>query len=173
MSKFYAGIGSRETPPFYLKEITAIAHTLKGMNYVLRSGGAAGADSAFENGAYDREIFEAKHATQESMDMAAGFHPNWDACNNYVRRLHGRNMMILFGKKLDTPVDFVVCWTPGGKAIGGTGQALRAADYFGLPIINLGNGMQAWHPQLPQLYNDQMMQVLKNSSKIMNKANAR
>jgi predicted Rossmann fold nucleotide-binding protein DprA/Smf involved in DNA uptake len=42
--KFYAGIGSRETPPDILEWMTSLAANLETMNYVLRSGGAQGAD---------------------------------------------------------------------------------------------------------------------------------
>ena len=118
---YYAGIGSRETPPDILREMEGTAHTLNGMRYVLRSGGARGADSAFQNGSGgNAQIFLAKE-------------------KSYVQPLHARNMMILFGRNLDNPVDFVVCWTPHGDITGGTGQVLRAAEFFGIPIVNLYN----------------------------------
>lgn len=45
----------------------------------------------------------------------------------------------MLGPKLDSPVNFVVCWTSDGKASGGTGQALRiAADpAYAIPVFNL------------------------------------
>jgi hypothetical protein len=33
----------------------------------------------------------------------------------------------------------VVCWTKDGKSSGGTGQALRIAEYYSIPIFNLKN----------------------------------
>ena len=47
----YAGIGSRKTPPHVLAAMTQIAEALAERGYILRSGGAGGADSAFEKGA--------------------------------------------------------------------------------------------------------------------------
>ena len=44
----YAGIGSRETPKEILKEMTKIGQELESKGYTLRSGGAIGADKAFE-----------------------------------------------------------------------------------------------------------------------------
>ena len=38
---------------------------------------------------------------------------------------------------LATPVNCVVCWTRDGKASGGTGQAMRFAEYLEIPIFNL------------------------------------
>ena len=35
------------------------------------------------------------------------------------------------------PSNFVVCYTPDGKASGGTGQAIRIAEYYNIPIYNL------------------------------------
>jgi hypothetical protein len=49
--KYYAGIGSRETPSDVCSQMTELAKQLDAENWILRSGGAKGADSAFENGA--------------------------------------------------------------------------------------------------------------------------
>ena len=53
MKRFYAGIGSRETPIEYLQLFTRVATYLEGNNFMLRSGGAKGADQAFEAGVTD------------------------------------------------------------------------------------------------------------------------
>lgn len=50
MSKAYAGIGSRQTPPAILEIMREIAVYMYERDYVLRSGGADGADTAFEGG---------------------------------------------------------------------------------------------------------------------------
>src|SRR5215217_6010795 len=47
---FYTGIGSRKTPRSVMNEMTEIARVLEEHGYILRSGGAGGADSAFEKG---------------------------------------------------------------------------------------------------------------------------
>lgn len=55
--KYYTGIGSRETPKDILKLMEDIAFKLAQKGYILRSGAAGGADTAFEIGtkAYDAE----------------------------------------------------------------------------------------------------------------------
>jgi len=141
---YYAGIGSRETPSIILEIIEGFARFLfLAPKFTLRSGGAEGADSAFEKGCDSvhgtKEIFKAKDATADAMELASKFHPAWHRCTDYARKLHGRNMMILLGADLKTPVDFVVCWTPEGQITGGTGQAMRAAIYYKIPIYNLFN----------------------------------
>lgn len=80
------------------------------MGFTLRSGGAIGADKAFEAGASNnKEIFRPKDATEDSINLASKFHPAWNKCNDYVRKLHGRNALIILGKRLEEKANFVVC----------------------------------------------------------------
>ena len=137
MMKFYAGIGSRETPNDVLGKMTDIAWDLNELGWGLRSGRALGADHAFEIGSTKRELFVANDATAAAIEMASRFHPNWAACNSYARLLHGRNSMIILGANLDSPVKFVICWTKNGKASGGTGLGIRIAEFYKIPIFNL------------------------------------
>lgn len=138
MKKYYAGIGSRETPDVIIKQMVNVAITLRTSNYILRSGGAIGADKAFESGAGSfKEIFKAKDATEEAIEYASKFHPAWDKCNDYARKLHGRNSMIILGKDLKTPVSVVYCFTKNGKDIGGTGLGIRIAKYNNIQVFNL------------------------------------
>ena len=51
MTFYYTGVGGRETPPHVLNLMTRIAQGLAKVGGILRSGGARGADSAFEAGA--------------------------------------------------------------------------------------------------------------------------
>lgn len=144
--KYYAGIGARLTPEDTLMQMHDIAIELASDGYTLRSGRAVGADQMFEEAARkvggQVETFEAKDCITAAEALAGNFHPNWGACRPYVRQLHGRNAMILLGKDLHTPVDFVVCWTPAGVITGGTGMAIRIADEMEIPVVNLA--VQEW-----------------------------
>ena len=136
---FYAGIGARVAPQDVLFDMQAIARRLRKLGYILRSGGAVGADSAFAIGAdKDSVIFPPSAATQESMYLARRFHPAWHRCANDVRHKHGRNVMILLGRELNDPVEFVVCWTRAGRLVGGTGFGLRVAKAYDIKVYNLG-----------------------------------
>ena len=156
----YAGIGSRETPHDILELMTAEAGRLVYEDEaVLRSGGAKGADKAFELGCDvtlgDKEIFrtdtfvkrydnvEKSHGYdpdnwERAFDLAEEYHPNWGACSGFARKLHARNGFIVLGERLNDPVDFIVCWTEGGKLKGGTAQALRIAKDYDIPVLNYG-----------------------------------
>lgn len=139
----YAGIGSREPPPTILDYMKFIAMTLGDRGYTLRSGGAIGADAAFEYGAKHSktpipQIFKAADATREAIELASNYHPAWHNCDSYARRLHGRNAMIILGKDLKAPVNFVVCWTRGGFPVGGTATGIRIAKGKSIVVYNLG-----------------------------------
>ncbi len=50
-----------------------------------------------------------------------------------------RNCHQVLGCDLRTPSDFIICWTKNGKGLGGTGQALRIAKEYNIPIFDIGN----------------------------------
>lgn len=136
----YAGIGSRETPEHILHQMRGLAYYLETKRYHLRSGGADGADKAFEEGQTLglTEIYTASdHLPLWTNVFTDFFHPNPTALSPYARKLMNRNAMQILGDCGDDPVDFVVCWTKGGKKVGGTAQAMRIAEHYNIPIYNL------------------------------------
>jgi hypothetical protein len=140
--KFYTGIGSRNTPVDQQEKITKIASYLEAIVFVLRSGGAEGADSAFERGVKKPEnkiILRPKHSTSEAEKIASQIHPMWSACNEYARKLHGRNVQLILGEKLDQPSEFIVAWTFDGKNRGGTRTGLVLAQQRGIATFNLAD----------------------------------
>jgi len=153
MSKYYAGIGSRKTPIEILDLMNQIATELSNEDWTLRSGGADGADSAFEVGATKKQIFLPWNGFNirevegdlvldnlQAWDLVSKhFHPAPEKCTQGAQRLHGRNAFIILGPELNEPVDMVICWTPKGEVTGGTGLALRIAEHFEIPVFNLAN----------------------------------
>ena len=155
MKYTYAGIGARKTPKHILETMTCVAEFLAGNgDCVLRSGGADGADSAFEAGCdlvegpkriylpwlkYNGNSSDLYRPTDEAFEIAKGWHPNWAACSQAVKKLHARNSQIILGDDCDAPADFVICYTPFGEGGGGTGQALRLAKAHNIPVFDLGH----------------------------------
>lgn len=147
--KYYAGIGSRETPDSVLLTMIEAAQNLAAQGYTLRSGGADGADSAFELGANLKEIwlpwlgFNGSDSkllpTKEAFIMAGKFHPAWHKCSAAARKLHARNCHQVLGKDLATPSEFIMCWTKGALGGGGTGQAIRIAKAHNVPVYDLAD----------------------------------
>lgn len=175
---YYTGIGSRSTPPDVLALMTSLARALAYAGFLLRSGHAQGADQAFERGAQEHteiylpwEGFNGLGAGDwigdgplvlpepltSSYRIAKEHHPAWDCCKPSVRSLHARNVHQVLGQNPDHPVlsCAVMCWTPDGSLdgagprCGGTGQALRVAAAYGVPVTNLARpdhreGAERW-----------------------------
>ena len=153
----YAGIGSRKTPSDVLETMTKIAKRLENLGYTLRSGGAVGADTAFEKGATKKQIFYSKGSTERTRTIAKEIHPAPTKISGIALDLMARNTNQIFGENLDTPVDFVIAWTPDGAETsqdrtiqtGGTGQAIDMASRKGIPVINLAN--PGWENRIKEL----------------------
>jgi len=155
LSKTYAGIGSRKTPIDMQEKMTEIAERLSRSNYILNSGGAPGADTAFELGASRKQIFlpwDGFNGRKENgkdyivptynQSLIELFHPKFHALRESARKLMSRNSYQVLGRDLTTPVDFVLCWIQDGNPSGGTGQACRIAKHFNIPVFNLKNGFE-------------------------------
>ena len=150
----YAGVGARKTPDEVLRAFESLAAALAAGGWHLRTGGASGADEAFMLGAPGsaRTVIVPwpKFQNRAGPDVvalpadrygdlaaaAAAHHEGWHACRQAVRNLHARNAAVVLGMELDDPVAAVVCWTPGGRPVGGTGQAIRMAKASGIPVCN-------------------------------------
>lgn len=153
-SPIFAGVGSRKTPPEVQAVMLRIAAELAERGWILRSGGAIGADTAFHDGmkragADDRSLIyrpkvEPKFPNaivdlrEVHYRMMRNFHPKPEALTEYAAGLMARNGNQVFGPDFSDPSSCVVCWTPGGKGEGGTGQAIRLARAVGTPVFDLG-----------------------------------
>jgi len=125
--------------------MTQAAVKLAGEGFTLRSGGAKGADQAFEMGARScgvgSEIFRPNDAHGDHAAHALGlkYHPAWIRLPTYHKLLHARNGYIVLGRGLGDPVQFLICWTRNASAQGGTGQAIRIAHGYKIPVLDLGD----------------------------------
>lgn len=164
MSSYYTGIGSRTTPASVLEHMQSIAADLTRKEYILRSGGAAGADTAFERGC-DSVNSQAKQIylpwknfnnnksplfdiPRGAFTIASEIHPAWSSLSHPVRRLHARNVLQVLGMDLQTPTAFVICWTPSGQEIGGTRTAIKLAHEHAIRVVNLA--LEEFHEIIQQ-----------------------
>ena len=154
----YAGIGSRQTPQYILNIMGITAELLAKRGYECATGAADGADQAFAEGAlraggvvhlhlpwqgYNKGWVSslwgkvALHVLpsydSEAMMSVYRYHPNPERLSQGAKKLHARNYRIVEGSA------FVICWTKDGITTGGTGQAIRIAEDFGIKVYNLGN----------------------------------
>lgn len=151
---YYTGIGSRDTPNNVLDMFEHLGEWFAHKGFVLRSGHADGADSAFERGCVKAngpmEIYlpwagfngsSSEYILKkddEAMEIAKQFHPRLNGLSEGAKKLQARNSYQILGYSLDTPSHFVVCWTMNGDGGGGTGQALRIAKHYNIPIFDFG-----------------------------------
>jgi len=152
--KNYSGIGSRKTPLNVQKVMTQVAQDLSSQDWTLRSGGAEGADKAFELGSIKKEIYlpwqffnsnpsQLYSPSALATVIAERYHPAWDSLSKPAKLLMARNTHQILGQRCNNPVKFVICWTPDGAekftsaATGGTGMAIRIAIDLGIPVFNL------------------------------------
>lgn len=155
--KYYAGIGSRDAGVDQHLEMQTITGILEDMGYTLRSGNATGSDQFFASAVDEKAQiwlpvpdFEKNFRDQypkhdyrvldkfdsDAWESVNKFHPNPDTLSEFVRSLMARNFRQIRGME-EEDSSFVICWTKDGKASGGTGQALRIAEHYKIPIFNL------------------------------------
>lgn len=160
---YYTGIGSRETPKEILEKMRHIALSLSESGFILRSGGADGADTAFEDGSREcvnseREIyipwnnFNNRSSSDSdvfvrgddihSRNIAATLHPIFYKLSRGAAALHTRNVNQVLGRDASNPdpSEFVIYYaakTSGGNVKGGTATAVNLAISRGIPTWNL------------------------------------
>ncbi len=168
MNKYYTGVGSRNCPENIRATMSLIAMALAGKGYRLRSGGADGADLAFQSDGYapgdiylpwknfnqkvNRMTSKVLNLTcQQYRYIEAPKLDNWYEALEILnevrplvtlpqrshRLLHGRNVYQILGDSLNNPSSFLICWTLGGKVAGGTATAIKLAQKYNVPVINL------------------------------------
>lgn len=159
--KYYSGVGSRETPQDILDLMKDIAVFLSLQGWTLRSGGAPGADTAFEEAAVavngKKQIFlpwkgfngntsPLYNIPSEAFEISReAYGERLDYMKRPIKLLMARNVQQVLGPTLDEPSAFVVCWTPDGitdgsqrtRKTGGTGQAISIATRYDVPVFNL------------------------------------
>lgn len=162
---YYAGIGSRETKPDILPLMYNIAKQCAKKGLILRSGGAHGADDAFESGCDSvnghKEIFlpwprfndnpsHLYNICHRAETIAKNIHPRWEYLSQSTKKLMSRNVYQILGNDLKHPVSCVICYTPDGCETidqysirtGGTGMAICIASVCNIPIFNLKNNLR-------------------------------
>lgn len=157
MGKVYTGIGSRKIGKENYAFLFQIGKKLKEQGWIVRSGGAQGADSAFgeadplgehyvpwRNFAVLKNLSEInvnqfkRDILEKAAKIAAEHHKKWDSLSSAVQLLHTRNVFQIFGRSLDSPSKMVIFWAPEekGEVVGGTGQAIRIARSYNIPTYN-------------------------------------
>lgn len=155
------GVGSRKIDTTQYAMILSLARFLRKRGWYLRSGGAIGADSAWEDGwvgsdqktiYLPQEGFNKRpkndacylpptydHIWVEAEDIAQGLHQRFESLDEFARNAHTRNVYQVLGDDLRTPSDLVIaCAEPNGRSVkGGTATAFNLAKAKGIPTFNI------------------------------------
>lgn len=161
----YAGIGPRDITEPVANVLTVIAQGLCDSNCWLHSGWGRGSDQAFAAGSAinrqtqfipwesfndankipqenlgEHDPFMVVNHSEQSMRLASQYHPYWNRMHQNTKLLMSRNVFILLGADLQTPVDFVVFWQSledDQSVTSGTNHTRRMAQSFGIPLFNM------------------------------------
>ena len=138
----YTGVGARNTPKKILKLMKKIGYYMVSKNVILRSGGAEGADTAFQKGCekwckennvkfkdrqciiipwnnfnnhtvnVDKGITTDNHWL--SYDITIDTHPNDKNLKDAHMKLMQRNVTQVYGYEPHDQSGLLICWTPDG-----------------------------------------------------------
>jgi len=163
----YAGVGARATPFHVLKSMELIGAQLannwhlrsgyaQGADMAFGRGCEIAGGSfemylpwrGFNSAPIDDERFIVPGWPTDLLEIAersynkdplviSGDKPDWSRLIYPVQRLMARNVCQVLGPDLSSCARMVVCWTPGGNSGGGTGQAIRVANLYGIPVFDL------------------------------------
>lgn len=152
----WTGIGARETPQEIFDLMIEISLYMNDWNWILRSGGAAGADTAFEMGTNKKEIYlpwknfrdnpsslylfsssvnsgSAIAMAEKVWDLrykAGNVKVKWNSLKDVTKKFMIRNIFQIFGAEVNNLSRMIFCWTKDGEASGGTGMAIFTAEMF-------------------------------------------
>lgn len=174
------GIGSRDIDAIQFEICQNLATVLANKGWHLRSGGARGADSAWElgfsgsdrktiylpernfNGRGNAPCFKVPSEFGdlwfEAQEIASRLHTRFDELDEFSRNAHTRNVFQVLGDDLKSKADLVVaCAPPRGRTVkGGTATAFNLAKGLRITTFNL------WEPQdreaLYKIYAQELMQ---------------
>lgn len=141
--KVYAGIGNPDTPPDILAQMVKIAQKLSGMGYTVRTSGGGPADDTFETNTSQVEVYLPwknfnKKTSQyvrnhkDAPSIVKPFHPTFDSMTDAVKAIIARHAHVILGPDLNTPVDFLICWSQDGIE-NGDKRSIKSG-YMSIPV---------------------------------------
>lgn len=161
MDLIFTGVGSRYGAPIAAqKTATKITQWLCERGFLVRTGDAIGMDQVFREAGQGNCRYYAPHGRhnpipgavmispddeyyRQARDLTANTHPTFNVLGKFEKELHIRNAFEVLGDDLQNPAKFVLCWTPDGaetktsRSTGGTGQAIRLAIKYNIPVFNI------------------------------------
>lgn len=152
MTNIFTGIGSRLIDSKHINLLYKIACLLEQDDWKCRTGNASGSDSVFRDAyatnSYNLSIYTPAQVqidlcgnASKAKEIMYKYHPNPDAvrCNKFSECLLARDVYQVLGPNLREPSKIIICYTQNGELKGGTTMAIRIANAYGIPVLNIGN----------------------------------
>lgn len=156
--KPYTMVSNREAPVGVLARMTELAKLMDSKGFTCRVDGAEGASSAVEPVDCRKEVILAwkgfnnkesqfTYTAPEALEIAKKFHPTFDTAKPAVQTFLGRNVRLVMGQTLKSPIMAMVVWTDDGAEslkdrtakTGFAGHLIALASALGVPVFNLHN----------------------------------
>lgn len=159
MARYFTGVGARYgVPQSVYERVDRIGRYLIGIGYKCRTGDAVGMDAAWRHISQpDCEFYAPKTRSNPlpgariivderyrlAKQITRQHHPYFHNLNDFDAELQIRNVFEVLGEDVNDPSEFLICWTKDGsekktsKETGGTGQAIRLAIAYNVPVFNL------------------------------------
>lgn len=163
--KYYAGTGDAVVSKDIADALIDIANVLEEQGYILRVRGDEGTEEALVSGIpedSDRiEVYPPwkgfvdwynnyEMPTPGAFEMAWKVHPTWHDLTPDDRRYHAAGTLLVMGKDLKTPCDFLLCYTDKDQPNDDVQQVIRIADCNLIPVFDLGLGVDYTLNQLEE-----------------------
>lgn len=124
--KYYTGVGSRETPEDILELMKTLAYKLASDGYILRSGGADGADKSFQDGWWDNyQDTRHEHGRPEAEIYIA-----WGGFNGLKLGMYGDSIVIPSGALAEKAFDIAASIHPAWDKCSHGAKTLHSRNVF-------------------------------------------
>lgn len=154
--KPYTMVSNREVPLEIMAKMTAIAKQMDALGFTCRVDGAEGASAAVEPVECRKELMLAwkgfnekdsafTYTMPEALEIAKKFHPTFDTAKPAVQTFLARNVRLVMGQTLKSPIMAMVVYTDDGaesgkdrtSKTGFAGHLIALASALGVPVFNL------------------------------------
>jgi hypothetical protein len=154
----YAALGNENPPAHIIDLINKFAKELEDAGYTMRTGGMKGTEDLFEKAVsvlkeihlpwrdFDQKESKFTYTPDNAKLIAARFQPGWDGLKPFIQTFLAKNVRVLMGKDLKSPVLFLITWSEDGAEsareksakTGNAGHGIAVASELRIPIFNLG-----------------------------------
>lgn len=154
----FAITGNTNANEHVVGAVARVVRMLEAKNWTTRTGGMDGIDDVAEKASHKPELhipwkgfnqkqnFASSFNTQEAIEFARRFQPNFDTLKPAHQGFLAKNVRLLLGKDLKSRVACLIIWSEDGAELpserssktGAAGHLIALAYELNIPVFNLG-----------------------------------